>query len=1099
MKCKRVTVARPRKPPGFLPRPYAHLGTAHSFLFHLTGLDPETDAVGLDHAYAKSWASHPESSMAKSMVTLFLTPGIRSTNSLKYRANVGGGSGSNADLDVESVEPHPPPAYDVPKARTAMKECEVGLAFVRDKEIGEDDWEDKVNKSGWTSSQSRLFNKVVRELVGDKLARLAIVSSDNEPLQLRLQVDKTAKRFRDILATVQWEKKMCSWLHRIILDHMPTSFLMAYLDVLQSLKCKIPTLIDRLLCGTPLPSSVDAKANPKSPPPTPKSPPSPSPKSPPLSSSLPTGVIDPESLANLLKRPWDPLGGLFVHQRLRKIPANPIILMAPDAPSNLSSSTSVKRKKFWHSQLSSLGKIIPINSGVHSSSSGAHTGAVAQQSLENMINAMRAKVCHLREHYAPQERPIVLMGWGVGALVCLQVSLVETVSAVVCLGLPFLGIDGTRGDVDDPLLELRTPTLFILGQLAPLSPLADIEDLREKVKAETFLVLVGGADDQLRMCRQKKKLEGITQSIVDRCVQDEILDFLLGVFAATSQEKSSASHHSLLVGGGVGIGSNVETQSEHIPANDSNNGALKSTAPPLPLVSGVNKSRKRPNNRDEHVPSRVSSVDSKYPGGVPLGASKSAPDIPVSTSDDPITQWRPPSSERSMQSLTFTSSPSLASISSSSAATNALSLASSSIFSSATSSTSLNVKSGIGSRGKVKAKKQGGSSKKVSKQSRGQSGYGVFNVTDNSKVYGLPPTHAPSSIRPLLSPTFLNPATQPLTTGATSMGAPRLPVSYQPETNVNVPKSTSMIQQNSKPLVINSATLSAMERGSNRVLSSSEYIGVSSSSASPFPTQHHLLTMSSSKPMAPPSLASFRPSLAGALNPPFSVPDSSSTSSSLQSPSLQSASSPLIRLPADCSVSRPKTSTIPGATHPPIGNVRQPVSIKRPVISHQASPEGKGGELGIEELRRQVHTQPKPTDKLVRPLVPKVRALSKSTDRMPIQPPLPQAPRTSISATSLSHHSPPPAHPLHQSKSSSHIGSSQQTPPIKSSSSQASSSKAHADASQSLAECLVKAPLNCSPPKSQSSDISRPQLMRKSVITSAVKQDNPAVQKKQNG
>ena len=32
-------------------------------------------------------------------------------------------------------------------------------------------------------------------------------------------------------------------------------------------------------------------------------------------------------------------------------------------------------------------------------------------------------------------------------------------------------------------------------------------------------------------------------------------------------------------------------------------------------------------------------------------------------------------------------------------------------------------------------------SKKVSKQSRGQSGYGVFNVTDNSKVYGLPPTH----------------------------------------------------------------------------------------------------------------------------------------------------------------------------------------------------------------------------------------------------------------------------------------------------------------------------------------------------------------------
>ena len=112
-------------------------------------------------------------------------------------------------------------------------------------------------------------------------------------------------------------------------------------------------------------------------------------KKPPIIQTL--GVIDPESLASLLKRPWDPLGGLFVHHRLRKIPANPIILMAPDAPSNLTCATSVKRKKFWHNQLSSLGKVIPINSGVHPSSSGAHTGAAAQ-SLENMINAMRAKV-----------------------------------------------------------------------------------------------------------------------------------------------------------------------------------------------------------------------------------------------------------------------------------------------------------------------------------------------------------------------------------------------------------------------------------------------------------------------------------------------------------------------------------------------------------------------------------------------------------------------------------------------------------------------------------------------------------------------------------
>ena len=110
----------------------------------------------------------------------------------------------------------------------------------------------------------------------------------------------------------------------------------------------------------------------------------------------------------------------------------------------------------------------------------------------------------------------------VGPSLCLYLSLclVVTVSLFVrpstllsyhsCLISP-RHLSGSRVDVDDPFLDLRTPTLFVLGQLAPLSPLADIEDLREKVKAETSLVVVGGADDQLRMCRKKKKLEGITQ------------------------------------------------------------------------------------------------------------------------------------------------------------------------------------------------------------------------------------------------------------------------------------------------------------------------------------------------------------------------------------------------------------------------------------------------------------------------------------------------------------------------------------------------------------------------------------------------------------
>lgn len=49
------------------------------------------------------------------------------------------------------------------------------------------------------------------------------------------------------------------------------------------------------------------------------------------------------------------------------------------------------------------------------------------------------------------------------------------------------------------------------------------------MRVQTGLLVVGSADDCLRMGKTKKKLEGVTQSIVDRCILEEIGDFLAGV------------------------------------------------------------------------------------------------------------------------------------------------------------------------------------------------------------------------------------------------------------------------------------------------------------------------------------------------------------------------------------------------------------------------------------------------------------------------------------------------------------------------------------------------------------------------------------------
>lgn len=102
----------------------------------------------------------------------------------------------------------------------------------------------------------------------------------------------------------------------------------------------------------------------------------------------------------------------------------------------------------------------------------------------------------------------------------------EPVTTVICIGFPFATVEGKRGTPDDMLMDIRCPVMFIIGQNATLVRPDDLEHLREKMLVETSLVVVGTADDYLRISTSKKVLEGITQSMVDRCILDEIGDFI---------------------------------------------------------------------------------------------------------------------------------------------------------------------------------------------------------------------------------------------------------------------------------------------------------------------------------------------------------------------------------------------------------------------------------------------------------------------------------------------------------------------------------------------------------------------------------------------
>ena len=52
---------------------------------------------------------------------------------------------------------------------------------------------------------------------------------------------------------------------------------------------------------------------------------------------------------------------------------------------------------------------------------------------------------------------------------------------------------------------------------------------------ETGLIIVGGADDQLRLTNKKKRAELVTQTMVDKNIIEQIRTFLLGILLKQSQ------------------------------------------------------------------------------------------------------------------------------------------------------------------------------------------------------------------------------------------------------------------------------------------------------------------------------------------------------------------------------------------------------------------------------------------------------------------------------------------------------------------------------------------------------------------------------------
>lgn len=310
------------------------------------------------------------------------------------------------------------PEYDEETGRCTMQELRRSVEACPNANSDSDDWTEQVLRFGWTKQQAALFEQIERILDLDQLARLAIEKLPNECLRQRSVTEKSASRFRQAMASVHWDRKLTQWLHSLLCTHLPPHYMTSYIAMLQSLKKRVPTLVDKLLFDQP-------------------------------------GVeLSPAYLNTIMQQPWEP----NVKSKLRPLPRPSVIIVVPSTPCSTGPSP---RQKRWCELLGALAQVQPIYVDLSNV-------AKRLQSMEHTATQLtaitRAKIQEVRKKMP--EYQIILVGFGLGASVAIQAALVHKVNSVVCIGFAYNTICGSRGNADDRVLNITTPILFVVGDNA---------------------------------------------------------------------------------------------------------------------------------------------------------------------------------------------------------------------------------------------------------------------------------------------------------------------------------------------------------------------------------------------------------------------------------------------------------------------------------------------------------------------------------------------------------------------------------------------------------------------------------------------------------
>ncbi|XP_031633071.1 KAT8 regulatory NSL complex subunit 3-like isoform X2 [Contarinia nasturtii] len=382
----------------------------------------------------------------------------------------------NHDEKVDTPETFniPIPPYNEEAGRKTLNATEEMIKNCHNRNSDTDDWSENIQKYNWTEQQINLFERVERILDMDQLGRLAVSGLPNECLRRNAIIEKSVSRMRSALASVHWDTQLTSWIHGLLMSSLPPKYMVSYIDIIQTLNRKIPTLVDKMLFHKPI-------------------------------------EMHKEYMNAIMKTPWEPTNVI----KKRTLPNNPVIIIL----STVCSTNTSSRDRRWAELLNSFADVETVTVNLK----GSDLEKPIKQITETLVAMTRAKIQMVRNQRP--NRHIILAGFAAGAAIAVQVAIVEPVNSIVCLGFAYNTLHGQRGKSDDRILELTTPILFVIGENAQKSSQEEIEAIRVRITAHTLLVIVGSSDDSLRVKRLNRSFSGVSQSMIDSMIMEEIQEF----------------------------------------------------------------------------------------------------------------------------------------------------------------------------------------------------------------------------------------------------------------------------------------------------------------------------------------------------------------------------------------------------------------------------------------------------------------------------------------------------------------------------------------------------------------------------------------------